>query len=239
VRRTTAAKSAKKTAVKLVGKSFKATLERVPSALNWVIIRIPFDVKKIWGKRGQLRVKGEINRFAFRTTLFPDGKGGHTMIVNKGMQRGAEAAAGMPAQFRMEPDTEKRAAIVPAELKRIFDKSRTLRRWFEQELNPSSRRDVCYWITQVKSADARVRRAEQFAERMFAVMEAERELPPILQVAFARDARAREGWELMSPKQRRRQLFGIFYYGSPEACDRRLAKVLEYAVSFAARKSNS
>jgi uncharacterized protein YdeI (YjbR/CyaY-like superfamily) len=238
VRRTTAAKSAKKTAVKLVAKSFKATLERVPSALNWVIIRIPFDVKKIWGKRGQLRVKGEINRFAFRTTLFPDGKGGHTMIVNKGMQRGAEAA-GMPAQFRMEPDTEKRAAIVPAELKRIFDESRTLRRWFEQELNPSSRRDVCYWITQVKSADARVRRAEQFAERMFAVMEAERELPPILQVAFARDARAREGWELMSPKQRRRQLFGIFYYGSPEARDRRLAKILEYAVSFAARKSNS
>ena len=239
MRRTTAAKSAKKTAVKLVTKSFKATLERVPSALNWVIIRIPFDVKKIWGKRGQLRVKGEINRFAFRTTLFPDGKGGHTMIVNKGMQRGAGAAAGMPAQFRMEPDTEKRAAIVPAELKRIFDESRTLRRWFEQELNPSSRRDVCYWITQVKSADARVRRAEQFAERMFAVMEAERELPPILQVAFARDARAREGWELMSPKQRRRQLFGIFYYGSPEARDRRLAKVLEYAVSFAARKSNS
>ena len=42
-------------------KSFRATLERINSPLKWVIIRIPFDVHKLWGARGQLKVKGEIN----------------------------------------------------------------------------------------------------------------------------------------------------------------------------------
>ncbi len=32
-----------------VAKSFAATLERLSSRLNWVIIRIPLDVPKIWG----------------------------------------------------------------------------------------------------------------------------------------------------------------------------------------------
>ena len=55
--------------------SFQATLERMKSRLNWIIIHIPFDVAKLWGSRGQFRVKGEINGFAFRTSLFPTGQG--------------------------------------------------------------------------------------------------------------------------------------------------------------------
>src|SRR5712692_3562334 len=64
-------------------KSFHAILERLSSRLNWVVIRIPLDVPKIWGTRGRLRVKGEINGFAFRTSLFPTGKGDHIMLVKQ------------------------------------------------------------------------------------------------------------------------------------------------------------
>ena len=217
-------------------KSFRAPLERSGSSLNWVIVRIPFDVAKTWGPRGQLKVKGEINGFAFRTSLFPTGKGDHIMIVNEGMQAGAKAYQGMVAAFRLEPDTEERVITVPAELKRVFSEDRSLHRWFGQ-LNDSTRREISKWITGVKSAAARVRRAEQMAERLLATMEAEQELPPILQVAFSRDPRARQGWERMSPTQRRRHLLGIFYYQSPEARARRVAKTVAEAAEFAERKS--
>src|SRR5580704_5814968 len=73
---------------------FQATLERIDSPLKWVMVRVPFDAGKVWGMRGQVKVKGEINGFAFRTSLFPDGKGGHRLLVNKVMQRGAKAAPG-------------------------------------------------------------------------------------------------------------------------------------------------
>jgi uncharacterized protein YdeI (YjbR/CyaY-like superfamily) len=220
---------------KPVAKSFKAALEHMQSNLGWVIIRIPFDVLKIWGTRGQFRVKGEINGFAFRTSLFPTGEGFHYLLVNKRMQAGAKATPGNVAHFRLEPDTEERQAILPAELKRYFAEDRSLRRWFGQ-LNYSTRREIGDWIMQVKSAEARARRARQIAERLLAVMEAERELPPVLKAAFARDPRALAGWQRMSPSHRRGHLFGIFYYRSPEARDRRVAKTLEDAISFAARK---
>jgi Domain of unknown function (DUF1905)/Bacteriocin-protection, YdeI or OmpD-Associated len=220
---------------KSIPKTFRATLERIQSRLGWTIIRIPFDVGKVWGTRGQLRVKGEINGFAFRTSLFPARGGGHILLVNKNMQKGGDARQGVSVQFRLEPDLEKRIAVLPAELKRSFQEDAYLRRWFEK-LNHSTRSEIGKWIIQVKSPEARIRRAEQMAERLLAVMEAERELPPVLRLAFARDPRALEGWKRMSPSHRRRHLFGIFYYRTPEAQARRIEKTLQDASAFAERK---
>jgi uncharacterized protein YdeI (YjbR/CyaY-like superfamily) len=220
---------------KSVAKSFRATLETIQSRLGWTIIRIPFDVAKIWGTRGQLRVKGEINGFAFRTSLFPARGGGHILLVNKRMQKGGDVRLGMSAQFRLAPDLEERVAVVPPELKRFFKEDAHLRRWFEK-LNYSMRNEIGEWIIQVKSPEARVRRAEQMAERLLAVMDAEDELPPVLQVAFAHEPRAFEGWKRMSPSHRRRHLFGVFYYRNPESRARRIEKSLQEALAFADRK---
>lgn len=215
-----------------IAKSFEATLERMNSPLKWVIIRIPLDVPKTWGTRGRLKVKGKINGVPFRTSLFPTGESGHIMIVNKRMQAAGKAKLGAVAQFRMEPDTEERIVETPTELRRAFANDRALNRWYER-LNYSTRKDIATWITEVKSAGARARRADQIAERLLATMEAERELPPILRVAFARNPRAREGWERMSTSRRRGHLLGIFYYRDPEARARRIGKALDDAARLA------
>ena len=218
-------------------KSFQARLERIDSPLKWVMIRIPFDAARIWGKRGLLKVKGEINGFAFRTSLFPRRNGGHMMLVNKRMQRAAGASPGAVAQFRLEPDTEERIITVPVELKRALAEDRSLRQWFDK-LNYSMRKYITDWIANVKSAEARTRRTEQIAERLLATMEAERELPPILQIAFAHNPRAREGWERMSQARRRGHLLGIFYYRNPEARGQRVDRALQDAVEFAEKTAN-
>lgn len=215
-------------------KRFEARLERMRSRLNWIIIHVPFDAAKIWGLPGQIKVKGEINGFAFRTSLFPTREGRHILLVNKRMQKGARAAEGAVARFQIELDSEERTVTIPDELKRILSRipseDRALRRWYD-ELNHSARNDIAKWITEPKSAEARVRRAEQIAERLLAVMEAERELPPILQVAFARHPHAREGWDGMSASRRRMHLFGIFYYRTPDARARRIDKMLDDATA--------
>jgi uncharacterized protein YdeI (YjbR/CyaY-like superfamily) len=217
-----------KSAAKPKAKSFQATLERGASRLNWVIVRIPFDVQKIWRTRGMLRVKGAINGFAFRTSLFPTGNGGHVLLVNKRMQAGAKAGPGTVAKFNLEPDAEVRSIVVPQELERALSEDRALRRWFDK-LNNSTQNYINNWVGEPKSAEARVRRADQIAERLLETMEAERELPPAIQVAFARDPRAQEGWKLMTPLRRRAHLFGIFYYRTPAARARRIAKAVREA----------
>ena len=220
---------------KPISKTFSAMLERIQSRLGWTIIRIPFDAGKFWGTRGRLRVKGEINGFAFRTSLFPVRGGGHILLVNKRMQKGGDVRKGMSARFRLEPDLEERVAIIPAELKRFFKEDALLRKWFDT-LNYSTRSEIGKWILQVKSPEARARRAEQMAERLLAVMDAEHELPPLLQLAFARDPRAFAGWRQMSLSHRRNHLFGVFYYRTPEGRARRIDKVLQEASGLAERR---
>jgi len=220
---------------KPAAKSFKAALVRDNSVLGWVIVDVPFDVRKAWGIGGRPKVKGEINGFAFRTSLFPRRGGSHFMLVNKKMQAGAKAFAGAVAQFRLEPDTAERTVTVPAELKRLLAQDRAFGRWFEQ-LNYSIRKYICNLIREPKSAEACARRAEQMAERLLATMEAEHELPPILQIEFNRRPHAREGWNRMSASHRRMHLLSIFSYKSPEARARRIAKTMEEAIRFAEKR---
>jgi uncharacterized protein YdeI (YjbR/CyaY-like superfamily) len=222
---------------KQVRKVFQATLERLRSNLGWIVVWIPFNVHKAWGTRGRLRVRGEINGFAFRTSLFPTRKGEHFLLINKKMQAGGHASEGTTAEFSLERDTEERIAIVPAELKRILAEDKTFRQWFEA-LSYSIRKWISDWVEQPKSAASRVRRAEQVAEQLFSAMEAEQELPPALKLAFSSDPRALQGWSLMSPSHRRGQLIAIFYYRSPEARARRIDKVVAEAIALAERKSS-
>ncbi len=222
---------------KPAAKRFEARLERLRSRLNWIIVRIPFDAAQAWGLRGQIKVKGEINGFAFRTSLFPTREGWHFLLINKRMQKGARAIEGSVARFQMELDSEERIVTIPDEVKSILSEDRSLRRWYDG-LNYSTRSDIAKWVTEPMSGEARIRRAEQIAERLLAVMDAEQELPPILQVAFARHPRAREGWDGMSASRRRGHLFGIFYYRTPDARARRINKMLDDANALAEKLSN-
>ena len=126
---------------KPAAKRFEARLERLRSRLNWIIVRIPFDAARAWGLRGQIKVKGEINGFAFRTSLFPTREGWHFLLVNKGMQKGARAVEGSVARFQMELDIEERIVTIPEELKGILSEDRSLRRWYDG-LNHSTRSDI-------------------------------------------------------------------------------------------------
>jgi uncharacterized protein YdeI (YjbR/CyaY-like superfamily) len=208
-------------------KTFESVLERSSNRLRWVFARIPFDAAKIWGKRGQLRMQGTINGFAFSATLFPDGQGNHFLIVNKKMLSGGKTAAGLTAKFRLQPDTSPRITVAPpAELLRALGQSKRLLKFFES-LSPSRRHEIAKWIAECKTSEARRRRSEQISERLMETMEAERELPPIMQLAFRQNLRATEQWQSLSPSHRRAHLFSVFHYRTPEGRANRIQKCVE------------
>lgn len=211
----------------LKAKTFEAVLERTSDRLRWVIARIPFDAATLWGKRGQIKVQGEINSFAFGATLFPDGQGGHFLIINKKLLSGGKTTAGLTAKFRLQPDTTPRITFSPsAELLRELGQSKRLLKFFES-LSPSRRHEIAKWIAQCKTSEARKRRSQQLAEWLMETMEGERELPPMMQLAFRQNPRACEQWNRMSPSHRRAHLFSIFHYRTPEARANRVHKCME------------
>lgn len=214
-----------------VRKSFTAVLEPDGTALKWTIARIPFDVARAWPVRKGRRVRGEIEGFAFRTTLFPrqrdgPGSGEHFLLVNKKMLAGAGVRVGAKVRIWLEPDLEEREILLPEELKRELNSDRALRKWFDG-LSDSRRREIGKWTNEPKSPASRKKRAEKMAERLMQAMEGEQEPPPILRAIFQRQPRAREAWFALTPAQRRSHLLGIFYYETAEARERRAAKAIE------------
>jgi len=207
-------------------KRFTAVLEPLGTALRWTIARIPFDIAKAWPVRKGRKVRGEIEGFAFRTTLFPRGEGGGDfLLVNKKMLAGAGVRRGEKARIWLEPDLEEREILLPEELKRELNSDRGLRKWFDG-LSDSMRREIGKWADEPKSAASRQKRAEKMAERLMQAMEGEQEPPPVLKAIFQRQPRAREAWFALTPAQRRNHLLGIFYYETAEGRERRAAKAV-------------
>jgi uncharacterized protein YdeI (YjbR/CyaY-like superfamily) len=114
-------------------------------------------VEKEWGSRARVSVKGTINGFAFRSSIFPDGRGGHTMMVNKAMKEGGKAAAGDTVTVEMEPDTKPRAITMPKDFKAALARNAKARSTFEA-FSPSHRRAYVDWITQAKREETRMSR---------------------------------------------------------------------------------
>src|SRR4029077_2522897 len=228
---------AAKPTAKPTAKTFDAVLEHTSDRLRWVIARVPIDVHKVWGKRGQIRIQGEINGFNFSSTLFPTRKGEHFLIVDKKMQAGAKTAPGLTARFCLLPATVPRPTVAPPkELLLVLKQSRRLLKFYES-LPSSWRNDIARWISQGKQEETRRRRAQQMAERLLETLEAERDLPPLLAVALRQNPRAGAAWAKMSPSHRRRHLMSIFYYRNPESRARRIAKYMDEIAATAEKRS--
>lgn len=217
-------------------KTFTAVLEPVGEKLRWVIARVPFEIAKAWPVRNGRRVRGEINGFAFRTSLFPE-KGGkaHVLLVNRKMQKGAKAGPGDRARISLEPDLDDRPEALPAEFERALKGAPGLRKWFNA-ISPSMRKAFTNHVAEPKSAESRRKRAEQMAETLFSAMEGEQEPPPILRAGFQRQPLSREGWNAMTAIQRRNHLLGIFYCQTAEGRERRAQRAIEDAVRVARKK---
>lgn len=207
-------------------KKFRALLEK-ERGLGWTIARIPFDPRSLWPQMIRQRVRGEANGAGFRTSLFADSDGFY-LLVNRETQRSAGVACGDTVDISLEPDLERRPAELPDELAALLDDEPGLREWYDG-FSESTRREIGKWVLGVKSEASRIRRAQQMAERLLSTMEAEIELPPIIAKALRARPKAKQGWERMTPPQRRQELLGVFYYQTPEARQRRVEKLVDVA----------
>ncbi len=210
---------------------FEALIEKAKTqGLGWTVTRLPFTPADVWPQMIRLRVCGSVNGVPFRTSLFPDPDkpGGYLLLVTRATQQAAHVTLGSRVTIDIEPDLQPRLAELPDELDALLDEAEGLRDWYDS-LSEYTRREIGKWVQGVKSDEARLRRAQQMAERMLYTMEAEQELPPAIARALQSRPKARAGWAKMTPTQRRMELFGVAYYQSPESQIKRIAKLCDVA----------
>jgi len=220
---------------------FQGPLEPLEMGMPWTAVWLPFDPAKAWPERVKLRVKGSIRAadsdaepFCFATSLLSSQNRGHFLLVTGKMRQATKLKMGMQVEMVLEPDLDERSATPPPELARLLKQDRSVKKWYEK-LNYSTRKYIADMVAEPKSAEARVRRAEQWMERLMLVMEGEEFPPPILQVAFRRQPLARAGWEKMTLSQRRFHLLGVFSTQNPESQAKRVERIVTEAVAAASR----
>jgi len=137
---------------------FKVKLERPPDGVQVPYFNVPFDVKEVFGTRARVPVRGTINGFVYRSSIFPMGKGGcHMMVVNKEMRDGAGAGFGDTVEVVMEQDTAPRTVTVPPVLKKVLAANKRAQALFDK-LSYTHRKEFVRWVTEAKRPETRAHR---------------------------------------------------------------------------------
>jgi Bacteriocin-protection, YdeI or OmpD-Associated/Domain of unknown function (DUF1905) len=136
---------------------FTTRLESMGEGDAWSVFRIPFSVEEVFGTRARVSVKGTINGFPFRSSLFPMGDSQHFMMVNQQMWAGAKIKEGRGVEVALQLDTAIRTVEMPHELKTALARNKTARHLFEK-LAYSHKREFIRWIEAAKRPETRMQR---------------------------------------------------------------------------------
>jgi len=141
-------------------KEFTSKLERFEGVGTWTYADIPFDVEKVFGKKGQVKVKGTVNGIAFRSSLMPHGDGTHFLVVNRSVRDAARVDIGHKIKIVLEADTEERVVALPPDFERALAKSKASRTAWDKISYPH-KKEYLDWITDAKKEETRKRRIEK------------------------------------------------------------------------------
>ncbi|HJQ68884.1 MAG TPA: YdeI/OmpD-associated family protein [Blastocatellia bacterium] len=140
-------------------KRFRVLLEKDENS-EATGIRIPFSVEKELGSRARVPVRGTINGFAFRGSVFPMGGGDHYMAVNKELRAGAKAKGGDMVSIVMERDDEPRTITPPADFARALKSNKAAQAAWDK-LSYTHRKEYAKSIEEAKKPETRARRIEK------------------------------------------------------------------------------
>lgn len=140
-------------------KRFRVLLEKHESS-EATGICVPFDVLKVFGTRARVPVRGTVNGFPYRGSIFPMGGGKHYMVVNKNVRAGAKAKGGEMVSIVMERDEEPRIITPPADFARALKANKEARTMWEK-LSYTHQKEHAQAIEEAKRPETRVRRIEK------------------------------------------------------------------------------
>lgn len=140
-------------------KHFRATLNKSEES-EATSINIPFDVEKTYGARGRVPVRGTINGYPFRSSIFRMGGDCHFMVVNKGMREGAKVKAGDTVSVVMERDEEERVILPPKDLARALRTNKDAQAAWKK-LSYTHQKEYAQAIEEAKKPETRARRIEK------------------------------------------------------------------------------
>ncbi|WP_167747193.1 YdeI/OmpD-associated family protein [Cohnella luojiensis] len=144
---------------------FNAKLIRPNGTGTWTYVNVPFQVKEVYGSKGQVKVKGTLNGIAYRGSLMPHGDGTHYMVVNQTLREAANAIMGTIVEVVMERDTEERVIRIPEDFLTSLEENAEASAFF-RNLAYSYQKEYVVWIEAAKKPETRQARIAKSIENL-------------------------------------------------------------------------
>jgi hypothetical protein len=144
-------------------KRFRVRLEKHENS-EATGITIPFDVPQTFGTRARVPVRGTINGFPYRSSIFPMG-GRFMMAVNRELRAGANAKGGDTVSITMERDDEPRTITPPPDLARALKANHAAQAAWDK-LSYTHQKEHARAVEEAKRPDTRVRRIEKAVAKL-------------------------------------------------------------------------
>lgn len=121
------------------------------------IVRLPADASAKLPSRGQVAVKGVINRHDFETVLEPDGRRGHWLKIDARLRHAVRVSDGDIVTVDVEPTKHWPEPRVPIDFQvALTDASDIAAVW--TDITPMARWEWVRWINATKNPATRERR---------------------------------------------------------------------------------
>jgi hypothetical protein len=142
---------------------FKVVLEKV-EGMDAARVTVPFDVQEAFGSKGRVPVRGTINGYPYRSSIFPY-SGIHYMVVNREVREGARVRGGDEVEMVMERDEEPRVIEPPEDLASAIEGNATARAAWDT-LSYTHKKEYARSVEEAKRPETRARRIEKAVEEL-------------------------------------------------------------------------
>ena len=130
-------------------------------------IDFPYDVEKLYGTRGQVKIKATYDGVPYRGSLAKIGHHCHFLLVRKDIRKQIGKNAGDKVWVTVQRDTEERIVEIPDDLMVLFNQNPEAKALYDK-LSYTHRKEYARWITEAKKPETRQNRLHKTIEMLLA-----------------------------------------------------------------------
>ncbi|MBK7104298.1 MAG: DUF1905 domain-containing protein [Ignavibacteriae bacterium] len=134
---------------------------------NGAFVYFPYDVKKEFGTKGQVKVKVKFNGFEYRGSLTPMGMEFHLFGIRKEIRDTIKKEIGDFIEVTVEQDLEPRIVEVPKDFQVALNKNNLAKEIFEK-FAYTHWKEYVRWIEEAKKEETRNKRITKAIEMISA-----------------------------------------------------------------------
>ena len=135
-------------------KQFVAKIHQ--GGMGGMFVTVPFDVEKEYGKK-RVKIIATIDGEKYQGSLVRMGSPDHILIIRKDIREKIGKGLGDDVDVTLKEDLEERVVEVPDDFKKLLNKHKGAKVFFEK-LSYSHQREYVKWITEAKKVETREKR---------------------------------------------------------------------------------